>query len=97
MSNLFWLMDEQIERLRPFLPKSHGRPRVDDWRVLSGIVFVNRAGCAGEMHPATTARTTRCTTAGSVGGRSGRVHADDGGLAGVGAERKTVMIDATYL
>jgi transposase len=42
MSDLFWLTDEQIERLRPFFPKSHGKPRVDDRRVLSGIVFVNR-------------------------------------------------------
>ncbi|WP_163414144.1 transposase, partial [Escherichia coli] len=43
-TGLFWLTDEQIERLRPFFPKSHGRPRVDDRRVLSGIVFVNRNG-----------------------------------------------------
>ena len=44
MSDLFWLTNEQMERLRPFFPKSHGRPRVDDRRVLSGIVFVNRNG-----------------------------------------------------
>ena len=44
MSNLFWLTDEQMERLKPFFPKSHGRPRVDDRRVLSGIIFINRNG-----------------------------------------------------
>jgi len=33
-----------MQRLRPFFPKRHGRPRVDDRRVLSGIVFVNRDG-----------------------------------------------------
>ncbi len=44
MSDLFWLTDEQMERLRPFFPKSHNRPRVDDRRVLSGIVFINRNG-----------------------------------------------------
>lgn len=44
MSNLHWLMDEQIERPQPFFPKSHGRPRVDDRRVLSGIIFVDRNG-----------------------------------------------------
>jgi transposase len=44
MSDLLWLTDEQMERLRPFFPKSHGKPRVDDRRVLSGIVFVNRNG-----------------------------------------------------
>ena len=44
MSNLYWLTDEQMARLQPYFPKSHGRPRVDDRRVLSGIVFVNRNG-----------------------------------------------------
>jgi hypothetical protein len=29
MSDLFWLTDEQIERLRPFFPKSHGKPRCE--------------------------------------------------------------------
>ena len=33
MSNLFWLTDEQMERLKPFFPKSHGKPRVEDRRV----------------------------------------------------------------
>lgn len=44
MSDLFWLTDEQMERLRPFFFKSQGKPRVDDRRVLSGIIFVNRNG-----------------------------------------------------
>ncbi|MBF0860497.1 IS5/IS1182 family transposase, partial [Gluconobacter sp. LMG 31484] len=26
MSDLFWLTDEQMGRLRPFFPKSHGKP-----------------------------------------------------------------------
>jgi transposase len=43
MSDLYWLTDEQMDRLRPYFPKSHGKPRVDDRRV-SGIVFVNRNG-----------------------------------------------------
>lgn len=33
-----------MARLQPFVPKSHGKPRVEDWRVLSGIVFINRNG-----------------------------------------------------
>ena len=44
MSDLFWLTDEQMARLQPYFPKSHGRKRVDDRRVLSGIIFVNRNG-----------------------------------------------------
>lgn len=31
-----------MARLAPFFPRSHGKPRVDDRRVLSGIIFVNR-------------------------------------------------------
>ena len=44
MSNLFWLHEAHMERLRPHFPKSHGRPRVDDRRVLSGIIFIIRNG-----------------------------------------------------
>ena len=36
MSGLFWLTEERVERLRLFFPKSHGKPRVDDRRVLRG-------------------------------------------------------------
>ena len=44
MSNLYWLSEDQTARLRPYFPKSHGVPRVDDRRVLSGIIFINRNG-----------------------------------------------------
>jgi transposase len=44
MSDVYWLTDEQMARLRPYFPKSHGKPWVDDRRVLSGIIFVNRNG-----------------------------------------------------
>ena len=52
MSDLYWLTDEQMARLEPFFPKSHGRPRVDDRRVLSGIIFVNRNGLRWRDAPA---------------------------------------------
>jgi transposase len=44
MSGLYWLTDEQVPRLEPYFPKSHDKPRVDDWPALSCIVFVNRNG-----------------------------------------------------
>ena len=44
MSDLFWLNDSQMACLEPFFLKSHGKPRVDDRRVLSGIIFINRNG-----------------------------------------------------
>jgi transposase len=39
MSNLFWLTVVHVARLQPSFPKSRGRPKLDDQRVLSGIVF----------------------------------------------------------
>lgn len=44
MSHLYELTDEQMPRLETYFPKSHGKKRVDDRRVLSGIIFVNRNG-----------------------------------------------------
>jgi transposase len=44
MSDLFWLTDAQMARLEPCFPKPDGTPRVDDRRVLSGIIFINRNG-----------------------------------------------------
>ena len=42
MSNLYWLSDAQMDRLRPYVPKSRGH--VDDRRVFSGVIFINRNG-----------------------------------------------------
>jgi transposase len=53
MSDLLWLIDAQMARLEPFFPKSHGKPRVDDKRVLSGIIFINRNGLRWRDAPAT--------------------------------------------
>lgn len=52
MTDLFWLTDEQMERLRPVFPKPRWRARVEDRRVLSGIIFVNRDGLRWRDAPA---------------------------------------------
>ncbi|WP_235692057.1 transposase [Elioraea tepida] len=44
MSVPFLLTPAQMRRIRPHVPLSHGIPRVDDRRVLSGIIFVIRGG-----------------------------------------------------
>lgn len=44
MTDLFWLSDKQLDRIKPDFPLSHGVPRVDDHRVVSGIIFVIRNG-----------------------------------------------------
>jgi len=44
--NLFWLSDEQWAKIEPLLPTDvRGKPRVDDRRVLSGILHVMKSGC----------------------------------------------------
>ena len=51
MNDLFWLTEAQIDRLRPYFPKSRGKPRVDDRRVLSGIIFIQRNGLMWKHAP----------------------------------------------
>ena len=44
--NLFWLSDEQWQRIAPLLPTDvRGKERVDDRRVISGILHVLKSGC----------------------------------------------------
>ncbi len=41
----FWLTPEQFARLEPLLPSdTRGKPRVDDRRVISGIIHVLKSG-----------------------------------------------------
>ena len=41
----FWLTKDQFTRLKPLLPSdTRGKPRVDDRRVISGIVHVLKSG-----------------------------------------------------
>ncbi len=44
MAELFLLSRAQMRRIEPFFPRSRGLPRVDDQRVISGIVYVIRHG-----------------------------------------------------
>ncbi len=44
MRDLLMLSEAQMRRIEPYFPLSHGVPRVDDRRVLSGILFVIRNG-----------------------------------------------------
>ncbi len=97
MSDLFWLTEAQMARLRPFFPKSRGRPRVDDRRVLSGIIFINRNGlrwrdAPKEYGPHKTLynRWRRWSEMGVFA----RILVE---LADQGTDTGTVMIDATYL
>jgi transposase len=49
----FWLNDRQFARIVPHLPTdTRGKPRVDDRRVISGIVHVLKSGCRWVDAPA---------------------------------------------
>jgi transposase len=60
MARLFWLSDEAWNLIGPHLPQGRpGKPRVDDRRVISGILHVLKIGCRWrdvppEYGPATT-------------------------------------------
>ena len=44
MDDLFMLSLAQMRRIEPYFPLSHGVARVDDRRVISGIIFVIKNG-----------------------------------------------------
>ena len=97
MSDLYWLTDEQMSRLQPYFPRSHGRPRVDDRRVLSGIIFVNRNGLRWRDAPREYGPAKTLYNRWKRWSDKGIFVAMMDGLASRGTERKTIMIDATYL
>ncbi|MEO9515962.1 MAG: IS5 family transposase [Paracoccaceae bacterium] len=97
MSNLYWLTEAQMKRLRPYFPKRRGRARVDDRRVLSGIIFINRNGlrwcdAPAEYDPPKTLyiRWKRWSDMGVFA----RIMM---GLAEQAPDNTTISIDATYL
>ena len=97
MSDLFWLTDEQMERLRPFFPKSHGKPRIDDRRVLSGIIFVNRNGMRWRDAPREYGPYKTLYNRWKRWGDMGIFMRMMDGLSAAKAEPQTIMIDATCL
>lgn len=72
MSDLYWLTDEQMARLEPYFPRSHGRPRVerDHFRKSQRAEM---AGCAAGVRSAEDAVQPL-----EAMERQGCVHPDDG-------------------
>jgi transposase len=96
--NLFWLSDEQWERIEPHLPTDvRGVERVDDRRVISGIVHVLKSGCRWcdcppEYGPPTTIYNRFVRWA-----RRGVWENLFRKLAGSGRSTDTQMIDSTHV
>lgn len=97
MSYLFWLSEPQMRKIEPYFPRSHGVPRVDDRRVISGIIFVIRNGLRWRDAPADYGphktiynRFVRWSRLGVFNRIFASLAADDG-------PPDTLMIDATHL
>ena len=94
----FWLSEAQFARLAPLLPTdTRGVPRVDDRRVISGIIFVIRNGLRWRdvppsygPHKTIYNRFIRWSERGVFG----RIFVE---LAKGGGETAELMIDATHL
>ena len=98
MSDLYWPTDERMERLHPFFPKRHGKPRVDDRRVSSGIVFINKNElCRRDAPSAYGPPKTLYNRWKRWGERGVFARRMEGRAAVAEAEWRTVIIDAAYL
>lgn len=97
MSDLYWLTDEQMAPLAPYFPKSDGKPRVDDRRVLSGIIFANRNGLRWRDAPKESGPHKTLYNRWKRWGETGVFGRMMEGLAAGRAEPNAVMIVATYL
>lgn len=71
MGHLFWLSDEAWAAIEPHLPTNQpGARRVDDRRVISGILHVLKSGCRWRDCPSATVRAPPSTIA-SIAGLAG--------------------------
>ena len=97
MSDLYWLSDVQMAKLEPFFPRSHGKPRVDDTRVLSGIMFINRNGLRWRDAPAEYGPHKTLYSRWKRWSEKGIFARMLLELAGQGDDTDMLMIDATHL
>ena len=96
--NLFWLSDEQWERIEPHLPRDvRGVERVDDRRVISGIVHILKTGCRWCDCPAEYGPPTTIYNRFVRWARRGVWETLFRKLAGSGRSTDTQMIDSTHI
>jgi putative transposase len=97
VSRLFLLSDVQMSRIRPHFPRSHGRPRVDDQRVVSGIIYVIRNGLEWKDAPKAYGPHKTLYNRFVRWSRRGIFERIFAGLAGEEGTPERLMIDATHL
>ncbi len=97
MGDLFWLSRAQMRRIEPYFPLPHGIPRVDDRRVISGIIFVIRNGLRWRDAPAAYGPHKTIYNRFVRWSRMGVFNRIFAALAAQGGEPDQLMIDATHL
>ena len=97
MNDLIWLSKAQMRRIEPYFPLSHGVPRVDDRRVISGIIFVIRNGLRWRDAPAEYGPHKTIYNRFIRWSRLGVVNRIFAALAAKGGKPDQLMIDATHL
>ena len=98
MTEGFWLSETQFDRIRAHLPdKTRGVARVDDRRVISGIIHVLQSGCRWRDAPGSYGPHKTLYNRWKRWSDKGIFAQMMAGLAAQHGEKKTVMIDATYL
>lgn len=97
MDDLLMLTPAQMRRIEPYFPRSHGVPRVDDRRVLSGILFVIRNGLRWRDAPAGYGPHKTIYNRFIRWSRLGVFNRILAELAARGGDTNRLMIDATHL
>ena len=98
MSSNFWLTVEQFNKINPLLPnKSRGVPRVDDRRVLTGIIFCIQRGYRWTDVPAEYGPAKTLYNRYKRWSEAGVFEHVFGTLARDGADLSTLMIDASHI
>jgi putative transposase len=93
----FLLTTAQMRRLSPYFPLSHGIARVDDRRVLSGIIYVIRNGLQWRDAPAAYGPHKTLYNRFVRWSRMGVFDRIFAALSAEGGPPERLMIDSTHL
>ena len=95
MGERFWLSDAHWAAIEPLLPRLGGKPRVDDRRVISGVLHRYREGLRWRTIPAEYGPRTTSFNRWNRWSEKGIWQALLAALAGCGDPPEMAMIDST--
>ena len=93
----FLLSEAQMRRIEPYFPLSHGVPRVDDRRVVSGIIYVIKHGLMWRDAPKAYGPHKTIYNRFIRWSRLGVFNRIFAALSAKGGKPHRLMIDATHL